>query len=229
MAYPESFQIKLRREFLRRTFRVIFHVLFRLKVTGLENVPQTGACIVAHNHVSIIEPALVLAFLPRRAEAIGAQELWTRRGQSVIIRLYGTMPVRRGDAQRDLIKKMLEVLNAGSPLLIAPEGTRSHVPGMGLAQPGIGYLLDQARVPVVPVAIVGSTDDNLKAAFRFKRPTMTMHLGTPFEIPPIGLGGKDRREARQKNADQVMIRIGAMLPEEYWGVYAEPIRTAKAP
>jgi 1-acyl-sn-glycerol-3-phosphate acyltransferase len=227
MAYPEPFTLKLRREFLRRTFRQVFRLLFKLKISGWENIPPAGAYLIAHNHVSIIEPAFILSFWKTRAEAIGAQELWTRRGQAWIIKLYGTIPVRRGEAQRELLRKMLAVLNQDSPLLIAPEGTRSHVPGMKQAEPGIGYLIDQADALVVPVGIIGSTDANLKAAFRFEKPALEMRIGTPFRIPPIAASGQERRAARQHNADAVMLKIGALLPEEYWGVYAAALQQTK--
>jgi 1-acyl-sn-glycerol-3-phosphate acyltransferase len=228
MSYPQPLQLRLRRAFIKGLFRNIFRILFKLEIEGLENVPASGAYLMAHNHVSIIEPAFILAFWPVNAEAIGAQELWSRPGQNLVIRFYGTTPVQRGVADRGLIKTMLEVLGRGSPLLIAPEGTRSHVPGMGRAQPGIGYLVEKARVPVLPIAIIGSTDKNLKLAFEFKRPQLKMVIGAPFALPPIESSGKARREARQQRADEVLIRVGEFLPESYWGVYEEEIRNIQA-
>ncbi len=228
MSYPQPLQLRIRRALLKGLFRNIFRVLFRIEIHGRENVPRESAYLMAHNHVSIIEPAFILAFWPVNAEAIGAQELWSRPGQNLIIQIYGTTPVHRGTADRELIKMMLEVLGRGSPLLIAPEGTRSHVPGMGRAQPGIGYLIEMARVPVLPIAIIGSSDENLKRAFQFKRPRLKMIIGEPFTLPAIESRGKARREARQRNADQVLIRVGSYLPEAYWGVYADEIRNDQA-
>lgn len=226
MAYPQPFQLKVRRFFLKRTFRILFRILFKLDLSGWENVPKSGAYVIAHNHVSIIEPALILSTWPVNAEAIGAAELWTRRGQAGIIKMYGTLPVHRGTAEKELIRTMVAVLKAGSPLLIAPEGTRSHVPGMGEALPGIGYMIDQAAVPVLPVGIIGSADENLSAAFRFERPYLGMRIGNPFRLPEIEGGGAARREARKMNTERVMLKICELLPEEYWGVYAERFRAA---
>lgn len=226
MAYPEPFQLKVRRYFLKGVFRFLLRVLFRLEIRGAENIPKSGAYVIAHNHVSIIEPALVLSYWPVNAEAIGAAELWTRRGQSSVIRMYGTLPVHRGSPERELIRTMLDVLKAGSPLLIAPEGKRSHVAGMGPAQQGIGYMIDQAGVPVVPVGVIGSTDANLSAAFKFKRPRLAMVIGKPFRLPEIEGAGHVRRDARKHNTEVVMLKICELLPEEYWGVYAEKFRLA---
>ena len=221
MPYPQSTMLKARRLMIKGIFRQIFRLTFRLKFEGLENIPSGGAYILAHNHVSIIEPALILSFWPVNAEAIGASELWTRRGQAFVIKTYGTVPVHRGSAERELIRTMISVLEAGSPLLIAPEGTRSHTPGMGQAQPGIGYMIDLARVPVLPIGVIGSADENLTAALRFKRPELVMNIGEPFLLPEIEGSGHVRREARKRNTEQVMMRICELLPEEYWGVYAE--------
>jgi 1-acyl-sn-glycerol-3-phosphate acyltransferase len=115
---------------------------------------------------------------------------------------------------------VVNVLESGYPLLIAPEGGRSHKPGMRRAMPGIAFILEKARVPVMPVGIVGSTDDFGKKAFSFKRPPIEMHIGKPFMVPPIEGSGAERRESRQKNADRVMEHIAALLPEEYRGVYS---------
>jgi 1-acyl-sn-glycerol-3-phosphate acyltransferase len=224
MAYPQPTQLKLRRYVLKFAFRQIFRIAFQVKIRGWEKIPPGGAYIIAHNHVSIIEPALILSFWPVNAEAIGAAELWTRRGQAGIIRMYGTLPVHRGSAERELIRTMVAVLDAGTPLLIAPEGTRSHTPGMGPAQAGIGYMIDQARVPVLPIGVVGSTDESLREAVRFKRPRLEMNIGDPFTLPEIEGSGHLRREARKQNTEAVMMRICSLLPEPYWGVYAEKYR-----
>jgi 1-acyl-sn-glycerol-3-phosphate acyltransferase len=226
MAYPQSAQLKLRRFLLKGTFRQIFRLTFRLRIEGWDKIPTKGAYLIAHNHVSIIEPALILSFWPVNAEAIGAAELWTRRGQSGIIRMYGTLPVHRGSAERELIRTMVSVLEAGSPLLIAPEGTRSHTPGMGPAQSGIGYLIDQARVPVLPIGVIGSTDEALRTAAKFKRPALEMRIGDPFLLPAIEGSGQVRREARKQNTEAVMMRICELLPQEYWGVYADKYRSS---
>ena len=103
--------------------------------------------------------------------------------------------------------------------MIAPEGTRSHAPGMQRAKAGVAYILDEARVPVIPVALVGTTDDVLKRALSFDRPSMEMLVGKPFTLPPIEGSGVARRAARQQHADIVMQHIAALLPPQYRGVY----------
>ena len=79
--------------------------------------------------------------------------------------------------------------------------------------------MDRAQVPVVPVGLVGSTDDFLAKALGGKRPSIEMHIGHPLTFPAGVDQGSSRRETRQKNADLVMMQIAALLPKNYHGVY----------
>jgi 1-acyl-sn-glycerol-3-phosphate acyltransferase len=220
--------IRIWRGILRFVFRGVFHILSRVKITGKENIPQRGAYLIAVNHISLFEAPLVCSFWPRPPEAMGAVEVWERRGQSILVRLYGGIPVHRGDYDRQLIEKVLSVLRSGYPLLIAPEGGRSHKLGMRKAMPGVAYLIDKANVPVVPVGVVGSTDDFLQRALRGKRPTIEMRIGQLLILPPVEGKGAERRASRQSNADLLMTHIAALLPPEYRGVYADHVYNIEA-
>jgi 1-acyl-sn-glycerol-3-phosphate acyltransferase len=209
------------RVILRPLFRGLFHLLSRVRITGKENVPKSGPYLITINHVSLFEPPFALAFWPVAAEGAGAVDIWDRTGQSLLVRLYGGIPVHRGEYDRKLVDTLFSVLKAGRPLLIAPEGGRTHTLAMRRALPGTAYLADLAGVPVVPAGIVGTSDDFLKSALRGNRPEIEMRIGPPFMLPPITGKGVQRRCARQKNADLIMRKIAALLPPEYHGVYAE--------
>ena len=218
--YRISLQIRLFRAIMRPGFRLLFHLLSRITIHGREHIPARGAYLIAINHISLFEPPLILAFWPTAPEAVGAVDIWDRRGQSSLARLYGGIQVHRGQYDRDLLEKMLAALKSGKPLLIAPEGGRSHNLGMHQALPGVAYVMDKARVPVVPVGITGTSDDLLTKAFKGNRPQIEIRIGPPIELPPILGKGEDRRTARQENVDLIMRRIADLLPEAYHGVYA---------
>jgi 1-acyl-sn-glycerol-3-phosphate acyltransferase len=91
---------------------------------------------------------------------------------------------------------------------------------MRQAKPGIAYLMDKAQVPVVPVGVVGTTEDLIHRALRLQRPKLEINIGAPLNLPPVEGRGRARREARQENADRVMAHIAALLPPDYRGVYA---------
>lgn len=219
--YRIPLQLKIRREVLRWTFKYIFRILYQVHIIGTENIPETGGYVIAYNHVSIVDPPFIITFWPIAPEALGAVDLWNRLGISIIIRLYRTMPVRRGMVDRKLLESTIRILQTGHPVMIAPEGTRSHTPGMQRANPGIAYLVDHSEVPVLPVGIVGGTYELFTKALTGDRPVLEMRIGSPFRLPSINGLGLSRREGRQQNADMVMKHISALLPIEYQGLYAD--------
>lgn len=228
LSYQVPFHIRLQRLVLRPLFRMLTRLSCRLHILGRENIPPNGAYLIAINHVSFFEPPLVLSFWPAVAEAAGAVDLWDRPGINLIARMYGGIQVHRGEFDRVLIETLLNVLKSGKPLLIAPEGTRSHTKGMGRAQPGVAYLADQAQVAVLPVGITGTSDDLIKRALRGERPVLEMRIGQPVWLPPITGRGEERRKSRQANADAIMQNIAELLPAEYHGFYAENNAVSKA-
>ena len=211
----------LARPILRVALRSVFRILAPVRITGKKNVPLRTPYIVAINHVSLFDPPFVGVFWPEAVEAMGAVEIWSRPGQNVLARLWGGIQVHRGDYDRALFDKVLSALRSGYALLLAPEGGRSHAPGLRQAKPGIAYIAEQSGVPVIPVGIVGTTDDFWRRATRGKRPTLEMRIGRPLRLPPVEGRGEARRQSRQRNADLVMAHIAGLLPEDYRGVYRD--------
>jgi 1-acyl-sn-glycerol-3-phosphate acyltransferase len=218
--YTVSRQVRLFRWLVRPAFRGLFHILSRVKVTGVENVPRQGAYLIVTNHISLYDPPFVTAFWPVAPEGVGAVDIWQRKGQSNLVRYYGGIPIHRGEYDRQVIEKLLAVLDSGRPLLISPEGGRSHKPGMRRAAPGVAFLAEKAGVPVVPVGVVGTTDDYLEHALHGKRPLLEMRIGASFRLDVAQDPGLARHTARQRNADRIMLQIAALLPPDYQGVYA---------
>jgi 1-acyl-sn-glycerol-3-phosphate acyltransferase len=220
-AYHVPMRFRISRPILKTVFRFIFRLLGHVRITGKENIPYGKRYLVAMNHVSIFDPPLVGAFWPEQLEIIGASDVFDKPGQGQVLKAYGVIPVHRGDYDRVLFTKIISVIKAGFPLLIAPEGGRSHVRAMQRAMPGIAYIIEQTRVPVVPVGIVGTTEDYWQRATRRERPPLELRIGKPITLPEITAKGTEKHEARQRNADLVMNYLAGLLPEEYRGVYAE--------
>jgi 1-acyl-sn-glycerol-3-phosphate acyltransferase len=205
---------------VRAALRLLFYVLAPVKITGRKNVPLGSAYIAVINHVSLFEAPFIGAFWPEQLEVIGASDVWDRPGQNILARLWGGIPVHRGDYDRAAVDSVLSALRSGEPLLIAPEGGRSHAPGLRQAKPGVAYIAEQTGLPVIPVGIVGTTDDFWHKASRGKRPQLEMHIGKPLQLPLITGKGMQKHASRQRNADLVMRHIAGLLPEEYRGVYS---------
>ncbi len=218
--YRVPFLTKLNRLWLRFGIRSIFQIFGQVKVRGLDNVPLGTPYVIAMNHISIFDPPFVVCFWPEQPEIIGAADVFKKKGEGLILSMYGVIPVHRGEYDRSLLERIVSILKVGRPLIIAPEGGRSHVLAMQRAMPGLGYIIEHARVPVIPVGILGTTGDFWQRAKRGKRPTIELRIGKPIHFSSIQEKGAARREARQRNADLVMRYIAGLLPPEYHGVYA---------
>ena len=219
--YRVPLHYRISRFFMKPTFRGLFHILGSIKISGKENILYGKPYVVAMNHVSIFDPPFVGAFWPEQLEIIGAADVFDKPGQGLVLKGYGVIPVHRGDYDRALLTKIIHILKSGLPLLIAPEGGRSHVPAMRRAMPGVGYIIEQTGVPVIPTALVGTTEDFWQRARRGGRPHLEMRIGKPIYLPEITVKGAQRHEARQNNADLVMRHLAGLLPEEYRGIYAD--------
>jgi len=219
--YKVPFRYQLSRPAIKAVFRLIFHILGKVKVIGKENIPYGKPYVVAMNHISIFDPPLVGSFWPENLEIVGASDVFEKPGQGQVLKIYGVIPVHRGEYDRALMQRVIVAINSGYPLLIAPEGGRSHVTAMRRAFPGVAYIIEKTEVPVVPVGIVGTTDDFWQRAKRGGRPQLEIRIGKPFTLPPIAEKGAARREACQHNADLVLQYVAGLLPEEYRGVYAD--------
>jgi 1-acyl-sn-glycerol-3-phosphate acyltransferase len=201
-------------------------LISNVSISGLGYIPKEGAYLIAVNHVSLFDPPLVMAFWPFAAEAVGAADVWQRPGQSLLVRWYGVIPVHRHEYDRCALQAIQVALGAGRPLMIMPEGGRSHAPGMRRAEPGVAYIVEKTNIPVVPVGVAGTTDDFFRRAMRGGRPSVHMFIGEPLRLPTVEGKGEARRLARQRNADLIMTHIAALLPFEYRGVYADPSKLA---
>ncbi len=200
-------------------FRNLFRLLSRVQVTGIENIPEEGAYVIAVNHVSIFEPPLIVSFWPRVIEVAGAVEILERPIQSQIMRLYGTIPVHRGRFDRQLLKTMVERLEAGRPVLIFPEGTRSRKPGLQQASAGAVYTAAKAGVNVMPVGIAGTAilADEIR---KFRRTQLIMSVGEMIELPEIPWQSAERKEILSHQTERIMVAIADLLPHAYRGLYA---------
>ncbi len=213
-AYQTQLRFRIIRPPAKALFRLIFRTLARVTITGKENIPYGKPYLVAINHVSMFDPPFAGSFWPENMEMMGASDVFEKPGQGLVFKLYGVIPVHRGEFDRFLLTKVIGILQSGTPVLIAPEGERSHVPAMQCARPGIAYIVEKTGVPVLPVAIIGTTEDFWHRASHGKKPPLEMRIGKPISLPPITATGSEKHTARQRNADLVMSYVAGLLPEE---------------
>jgi 1-acyl-sn-glycerol-3-phosphate acyltransferase len=192
----------------------VFHIVARIRLRGLYNVPSSGAFIIASNHLSWTDIPLIPLHLRHKVVYMAKEEYFKNPKMRWIVRFLGSFPVKRGEGDRQALRAAEEQLKKGLIVIIFPEGTRSRVHTLAKAHAGMGMIALRTGVPVVPVAIWGSEN----ALKKFGAP-ITISYGQPIIFKPKGK--KITREDIDEATETVMRKIAEMLPPEYRGVYSE--------
>ena len=156
------------------------HFLFVGGVIGKENIPSTGAFIVAPIHRSYIDWFISARVSRRRLRYLVKGEVWKVKLAGRLLEMLGAFPVQRGAADRDALKRALEVLNAGEPLVVFPEGTRGTGPEVPQIREGAAYLALRAGVPVVPVGMAGVERAMPKGSVWIRPARVVVSVGKPI-------------------------------------------------
>ncbi|HWR38051.1 MAG TPA: lysophospholipid acyltransferase family protein [Patescibacteria group bacterium] len=179
-------------------------LVFRLKVTGSENIPLQGGAIVAANHISLWDPPVVGAALARRVSFMAKEELFNQPLLGWTILRLGAFPVRRNTADRNAIRTALGRLADGHLVGLFPEGTRSKTGELGSPEPGIALIAAKAGVPIIPAAVIG-TDQVLCNGTLL--PQFEVRFGPPLYLVP----GKTDKETLDDISNNIMHQIGQLL------------------
>ncbi|MGI8477860.1 MAG: lysophospholipid acyltransferase family protein [Thermomicrobiales bacterium] len=219
---------------LRRVVRAVIFLVLRplvgYRVVGIENIPATGAVIVAANHLHNLDPLFVDAAVPRRIHYMAKKEAFKNRVVGYLLLRGGAFPIDRGKSDRAAIRRSLATLKQGIPLGLFPEGTRSATMALAQAHSGAGLLALSSGSPVVAAIVTGSerlrfNGSKGKAARALRMPEpghkgVRVLFGEPFTVPRSIDG---RRIGSEEAAEIIMIEIARLLPPEYRGVYTEKL------
>ncbi len=189
-------------------FLIFFKVYLGFKVIGRRNVPKRDAFIFASNHVSYLDPILLGASLHRGLYYMARDNLFKKRCFGWIMRHLHSFPVKRDKGDYGAIKLSLTALNKGKPLVIFPEGTRVKDNNLKRGQPGIGFIVTRAKVPVVPAYVKGSFKALPRGVGTLKRSPVAVYIGKPINFEGY-FNAKDK-SIYQKISDEIMKAIGEL-------------------
>lgn len=179
----------------------LFRTLMGIKAFGTENIPE-GACIVAANHRSHLDPPVLNSVFPEPLIFLAKEELF-RPPLGWILRHMRAIPVkRRGDVE--VLNASLELLKKNLKVAIFPEGTRAR-PGEFLRpKPGVGVLAIRSGAPVLPVLIEGT---DLSMPRGSKCPKLFGKIEVKIGKPFIAQGYDDSPKGYKEAAQEIMRKI----------------------
>ena len=179
--------------FGRWSFGALAAVSARLRVEGKEHIPRDGGFVVALNHFSWIDIPLFAFANPRNTYFVAKVEAHRVPGLGSFIRAFGSFAVRRGESDRDAVRRMREVVRDGGVLGVFVEGTRQRSGVPGEVQPGAAMVALQEDVPVVCGAIEGTQKWRVG---NFARATIVW--GEPMRFADLPKGAKGYRAASEQ-------------------------------
>ena len=163
-------------EFSRVWVRLASWLFFRIRYSGVENIPREGPVLLVSNHQSHLDPPLIGAGVPRTVSYLARKTLFSNPFFSRLIRSYGAIPL---DLENPLggLKEGLRRLRCGDAVLIFPEGTRSPDGEIHPFRKGFRMLAVRSQAIIVPVAIDGAYQSWPRSK-KFPRPgRVRVHFG----------------------------------------------------
>jgi 1-acyl-sn-glycerol-3-phosphate acyltransferase len=167
----------------------IERALFRVRVTGIHQIPLSGPAILAFDHISVLDgPCLAAEVAWRRRRVVRflvAAEVFDVPVTGWILRSYRQIPIRRGRRDAGALDELVATIRRGAVAAIAPEGAVNPKPGeLQRIRSGIARIALPTRAPVIPVGIWGTHRRWSKSGRHWGaplRPRVGLAFGEPIE------------------------------------------------
>ena len=204
----------------------------RLHVEGRENVPQSGALIVASNHLSFFDSIVIALAAGRQVHFLGKAEYFQGTGlRGGVVRWFhsaaGTIPVDRSDPRAAMASLELgeAVLRRGDAFGVYPEGTRSPDGRLHRGRTGVARMAVSTGATLVPCAVIGTDKVQPPGSNGFRPANVTVRFGPPVDVAALQTQFQKAALLRAVT-DSVMDAIGELSGQERSGLYASDVKAA---
>ena len=145
-------------KFYGRVYRLLSGLIrriYRVRIIGADNEPESGPFIVCANHISNHDAVILAACLKNQVRYLAKAELFKVPVLGRVIRAFGAYPLKREESDVGAIKKTIKLLESGEVVGFFPQGHRypGVHPKSTKVQPGVGLVTAKTEATVLPVAI----------------------------------------------------------------------------
>ncbi|MDR1914614.1 MAG: 1-acyl-sn-glycerol-3-phosphate acyltransferase [Clostridiales bacterium] len=182
----------------------VFHLVYRIKVTGLDNIPKDGGVIICANHANSLDPVFLALKIKRKLRFIAKKELFENKGLAWFFKKMGAFPVDRRTTDMTAYKTAIKLLLNGEALLLFTQGTRKKTIDLKDSKSGVAFFGIKAQSPIVPVGIV--SEYKLFSKVR-------IHIGRPITLERYN-GAKLKTELLNEITEETVRQIIRLTAEK---------------
>jgi 1-acyl-sn-glycerol-3-phosphate acyltransferase len=205
--------------FVRSVISFFLHLVSKVIVEDAENIPAGGGFLLTTNHLSQIDPPLIMVAVPRRIPVFAAEKYRRNPFLRILFDTMGCIWVRQFEADHAALREAIRHLREGGILGMSPEGTRSReTHALIRGRDGAALMASRSEAMILPFAVWG-TETFFSDLLHLRRPKITARIGKPYRLN-ISLRAKGAE--LEKGTDEIMGAIAALLPPAYRGEYADP-------
>ncbi len=184
--------------FLERLLRPLFTFVYRIEITGREHVPKSGPCVLAANHVSVMDGFFLALSVTRQVRFMAKAELYRVPVVKQILHAAGAFPVKRGADAGRAVTAGVALLEQGAVIGVFPEGTSLPDQKRGYKR-GAARLALASGAPLIPVGLIGTEFALEPRTHRIRMPRVRIVIGEPIRV--------ERQEPTEAAATELTTRL----------------------
>ena len=185
----------------RKIYKAFLHfllvIVYRVKITGKENVPLTGKYIMCGNHIHALDAAPVVLLAKRQIRFVAKEELFKNPFIRHLGKVFEMIKVKRDSADTEAIKEILRGLKRGDIIGIYPEGTRNGMAKNQEIKTGAAYIALKTKTPVIPFGIKGTFKPFTK---------IYLNYGKPMDFSKYE-ENKNDKQIQEKVTEEIMAEV----------------------
>lgn len=199
--------------FARGVVELFCRLYWRVEVSGRENLPKTGAYVLAPVHRSNIDTLISGCLTRRRIRFMGKDSLWKYKWSATLFESLGAFPVHRGTPDREALRRCEQAVRGGEPVVLFPEGTRQSGPTVQPLFEGAVFVAARTGVPIIPVGIGGSEWAMRKGKKGIYPVKVAAIIGAPLQTPAREEGSRVSRRLVTELTDELHGRIQTLFDQ----------------